>query len=237
MNLILLTRSDFIDEDRVLLTDRRAAHVLTVLRSQPGDQLQVGVLNGPLGTGLVSAVNEGGVHLEVTLDRPSPRPRVDVVLAMVRPQAMKRTLVHLATLGVRRILLTGARRVEKAYFEQRLFDGKEYEEYLMLGLEQARDTWLPEVTIHRRFRPFVEDLLPTLLEGTSQRYVAHPGGGEPPCPVPPDEPVALAIGPEGGWSDFEVAAFQRAGFLPLSLGPRILKVETAVPYLFGRLGL
>jgi RsmE family RNA methyltransferase len=50
-------------------------------------------------------------------------------------------------------------------------------------------------------------------------------------------PLAIAVGPEGGWTDFEIERFDALGFLPVSLGRRILKVETAVPYLFGALGL
>jgi RsmE family RNA methyltransferase len=47
--------------------------------------------------------------------------------------------------------------------------------------------------------------------------------------------VALAIGPEGGWVDFELTLLAARGFVPFSLGERILRVEVAVPYALGQL--
>ena len=53
------------------------------------------------------------------------------------------------------------------------------------------------------------------------------------APVP-DEAV-LAIGPEGGWIDAELGSFERAGFRTIDLGPRILRTETALAALVGKL--
>jgi 16S rRNA (uracil1498-N3)-methyltransferase len=239
MNLILLSDSDFLDESRrtARLTDRRAAHIKDVLGSRAGDSLKLGILDGPLATGVVRHIDEGNVELDVSLGEVPPRPRVTVILAMVRPQIMKRTLQHLATLGARRIFLVGSNRVEKRYFSQRLFDGNEYEEHLVLGLEQACDTWLPRLEIHRLFKPFIEDVLPSALVKTPHRFIAHPGVAAAPPRIDRDEEVALAIGPEGGWVDYEVDRFVELGFRPVNLGSRILKVETAIPYMYGALSL
>jgi RsmE family RNA methyltransferase len=238
MNIILLEQSDIVAEGVVEVSGRRARHLSDVLQAKVGDSFAVGFVNGSVGRGEVLSLGPGSVTLAVRLDRVPPRPRVSLVLAMVRPQVMKRTLEHLATMGVRRIALVGARRVEKAYFSQRIFDGDAYQEHLRLGLEQAGDTWMPEVSIHRRFRPFVEDVLPGWLEGVATRVVAHPSGASTAVdPVGPDEQVALAVGPEGGWSEHEVERFVSLGFRPVSFGLRVLRVETAIPYLFGKLGL
>ncbi len=245
MNLILLDPADFLDDETVRLSGRRARHIIDILQSRPGDRVTVGSINGPVGQGRIVEVGRESVTLEVELGDPPPRPRVSLVLAMVRPQVMKRVLEHLATLGVRRIMLVGARRVERSYFGQRLFDGDQYREHLRLGLEQARDTWMPEVTIHRRFKPFIEDVLPEVLPPGSVRIVAHPPGPDAPGSAnalpfggsDPDPEVFLAVGPEGGWVEYEVQRFLELGFQPLSLGSRILRVETAIPYLFGKLDL
>jgi RsmE family RNA methyltransferase len=106
-------------------------------------------------------------------------------------------------------------------------------EQLLLGLEQARDTVLPELRLVRLFRPFVEDELPGLLGGGTG-LLAHPGRGEP-APKVRVAPVTLAIGPEGGWLEAEVQSLLRAGLQPLDLGPRILRTETALAALVGRL--
>jgi len=241
MNMILLTEADLVGARAARIDGRRAAHVVDVLKAREGDTLTVGVVNGPIGEARVSRVGGGTVELDLVLRAAPPRPRATVVLAMVRPQIMKRTLQHLATLGSRRIFLVGARRVEPSYFGQRLFDADRDElvGHLVLGLEQARDTWLPEVSVHRRFSAFVEEVLPEVLAEipAASRFVAHPGAGQLPCRAEGSAQVALALGPEGGWIDDEVERFAAQGFRPVSLGPRILRVETAVPYLFGALGL
>ena len=107
-------------------------------------------------------------------------------------------------------------------------------DFLLQGLEQARDTVLPEVNCHRRFKPFAEDLLPSLTAG-KQALVAHPGD-HPPCPRQVNGPTLVAIGPEGGFIPYEVDKLREAGCEPISLGPRILRVETALTSLLGRLG-
>lgn len=104
---------------------------------------------------------------------------------------------------------------------------------MILGLEQARDSVLPEVIIEKRFKPFVEDRLPHMAAGTLG-LVGHPGD-LPACPRAVTQPVTLAIGPEGGWIPYEVDLLRQSGLQPVQLGERILRVETAVTALLARL--
>ena len=104
--------------------------------------------------------------------------------------------------------------------------GKPIQQQLLLGLEQAKDTVLPEVQLVKRFKPFVEDQLPALIRD-SQNLIAHLGNYRQ-CPNLPQQSTTLAIGPEGGWIDYEVDKLQQIGFTPVQLGQRILRVETAV---------
>jgi 16S rRNA (uracil1498-N3)-methyltransferase len=106
-------------------------------------------------------------------------------------------------------------------------------EQLVLGLEQGRDTRLPELLLRPRFRPIVEDELPGMSAGT-QALVAHPEAGRP-CPRRVAGPVTLAVGPEGGFIPYEIERLEAAGFSAVRLGERILRVESAIPALLGRL--
>ena len=106
-------------------------------------------------------------------------------------------------------------------------------EQLILGLEQACDTVLPEVRLSTRFKPFVMDELPEWSAG-SRALVAHPGAASE-CPRQAGGPITLAVGPEGGFNDFEIETFEGVGFEPVHLGERILRVEAAVPALLSRL--
>ncbi|MCY1424949.1 RNA methyltransferase, RsmE family [compost metagenome] len=136
-------------------------------------------------------------------------------------------------MGVAKLVLVNSYRVEKSFWQTPFLEPEALREQLVLGLEQARDTVLPEVIIEKRFKPFVEDRLPTIVAGTLG-LVGHPGN-YPACPRGLDEPVTLAIGPEGGWIPYEVNLLAKAGLAPVQLGERILRVETAVPALLARL--
>jgi 16S rRNA (uracil1498-N3)-methyltransferase len=238
MNTLLLTPEELAQQrdGRVRLADgdRRVAHVRTVHRAAAGATLRVGVLGGRLGTARVAALDDDGLALDLTLDRepPPPVPLV-LVLALPRPKVVRRVLQAVTTLGVKRLVLIAAWRVEKSYWESPLLADAAMHAELVLGLEQAGDTLLPEVTVRKRFKPFVEDELPALAAG-SRRFVAHPRVASA-CPRAVREPVTLAIGPEGGFTDYEVGALAAQGFEAVSLGERVLRVEQAIAALVGRL--
>jgi RsmE family RNA methyltransferase len=163
-------------------------------------------------------------------EQPPPRPGVDLILALPRPKALRKVLPAAASLGVDRILLINAARVEKSYFDSSVLDAGTLRELLILGLEQARDTRLPELLVRERFRPFVEDELDALWPDAA-RLVAHPSAERGPPPM--RERAVIAIGPEGGWVLFEIDLLRAHGFTPFTLGPRTLRVEVALPYAMG----
>ncbi|WP_062267204.1 16S rRNA (uracil(1498)-N(3))-methyltransferase [Endozoicomonas arenosclerae] len=234
MNLLLLTPSDFISENGVRLTGRPLQHVLEVHRSHQGDTLRVGMLNGQLGEAIIVSLTEQSMELEVRLDEEPPKPLpLTVLLALPRPKMLKRSLQHLSSLGVKKIILMNSYRVEKSFWQSPWLSEDKIHEQLVLGLEQARDTLLPEVVLEKRFKPFVEDRLPELLEG-KRGLVAHPMGGIA-CPHQVEDEVVLAIGPEGGFIPYEVEKLEEAGFERIHLGSRILRVETAVTAITSKL--
>jgi len=236
MNTLLLTPDELQGASgRVrLAADRRVAHVRTVHRAAVGDALDVGVLGGRMGGAVITRLDGDGLELDVALDRdpPAPLPLV-LVLALPRPKVLRRVLQAVTALGVKRLALLAAWKVEKSYWESPLLDAAAVREQLVLGLEQSGDTILPTVTLHRRFKPFVEDEL-SALAGGSRRLLAHPSAATA-CPRDVRAPVTLAVGPEGGFTDYEVGALAAQGFVAVSLGPRVLRVEQAVPALIGRL--
>jgi RsmE family RNA methyltransferase len=235
MNIILFDRNELSPDGTIArFDDRRANHIRQVLRPSVGDELSVGVTNGRIGTGKVTQFDEKAVTLEVRLDRDPPAPLpLTVVLALPRPKVMRRVLHGLTVMGAKRVVLLNSARVEKSYWQTPFLGAEELNRLLLLGLEQAGDTMLPEILLRRKFRPFVEDELPALSERTL-KLVAHPAAaGE--CPRGAGRPVTLAIGPEGGFVPFEIGLFEAAGFEPVRLAERILNVETAVPASVGRL--
>ncbi|KJH74313.1 MULTISPECIES: 16S rRNA (uracil(1498)-N(3))-methyltransferase [unclassified Pseudomonas] len=234
MNLLLLEEADFIAADRVILRDRRLTHMQEVHRSQVGDSLRVGRIGGLMGSAELLRLDTTEAELRVTLDQPPPsKLPLTMVLALPRPKMLRRVFQTVAAMGVPRIILVNSYRVEKSFWQTPFLEPDAIREQLILGLEQARDSVLPEIIIEKRFKPFVEDRLPAITEGTLG-LVGHPGN-YPPCPRGLNEPVTLAIGPEGGWIPYEIDLLAKAGLQPVQLGERILRVETAVTALLARL--
>ena len=234
MNLILLFPEDFLGEAHVRLAGRRLQHVSDIHRAAVGDHLAVGLLNGAMGRGQVTRLDAEGLELKVELNQPAPpKLPLTLLLALPRPKVLNRALASAASLGVARIILLNAWKVEKAYWKSPKLAPENLREQLILGLEQAKDTVLPELIMARLFRPFVEEELPLLAKG-QQLLVGHPGAPTA-CPRALEGPAVLAIGPEGGWVETELASLQNAGFQAVDLGPRILRVETALAALVGRL--
>ncbi|MFW5997146.1 MAG: 16S rRNA (uracil(1498)-N(3))-methyltransferase [Verrucomicrobiota bacterium] len=240
MNIALLKTENFINSDTAVLKGRQHDHIRDILKLSPGDFLETGILNGNRWQAeIIETRPEKTVIRLAEKHHTAARPTTDIILAMVRPRIARQVLVALASLGVKRIMFVNAWKVPKPYFSQRLFDKDEYMEYLYLGLEQSGLTWLPQVTIHKRFTRFAEEEIELLLPADNRRIVAHPEGNKvsETTERTPDGSTTLAIGPEGGWTDGEVEMLEAKGFKKISLGERILRVETAIPYLFGRLGL
>lgn len=234
MNLLLLADSDFVAADRARVDGRRHRHARDVLRAAPGDELAVGRRGGRLGRGRVLAIGDDALELAVELDtEPPAKLPLTLVLALPRPKVLRRVLQSATALGARRIVLLHAARVEKSYWQSPFLAPAAIERQLLLGLEQAGDTILPEIALERRFRPFAEDRLPALAAGT--RALAADPRAAAPCPRAVQGAATLAIGPEGGFVPFELGLLARAGLEPVHLGPRVLRVETAVPALVGRI--
>ncbi len=234
MNLILLFKNDFIGSGKVRLKGRRFNHIKKVHRACEGDILSVGLVNQRMGTGLVTKITSQFVEMEVFLDTPPPvgLPLV-LVLALPRPKMVRRIIQAVTCLGVKKIYLVNAWRVEKSFWSSPVLIRENLEKELILGLEQAKDTILPEIFLKPLFKPFVVEELPVIAENTLA-LAAHPKSCLS-CPNNINTPVTLAVGPEGGFIDIEIKTLNQAGFKTVTLGKRILRTETAVPVLISRI--
>jgi len=230
MNLILLDPSEIAADHSATLSGARATHICKALKAVLGDAVRIGVIGGAMGVGTVTNIDAEAVTLQCALESATPdRPRVDVLLALPRPKVMRRLWAQLAALGVGQVILTNAEKVERDYFDSHVLQADRYRPLLIEGLQQAKDTRVPVVSIHKRFKILVEDDLDGLCP-QKRRIVAHPGGG----PIAralstagEHERVLIAIGPEGGWNDFELVLLDAHGFTRVGMGPRTLATTTA----------
>ena len=230
MNLVLLESDEVRADGDVTLSSARAAHLLNTLHVAPGQEVRIGVIDGPRGVGTVRAIANDGVALRCALEPEIPsRPRVDLLLALPRPKVMRRLWAQIAALGVGQIILTNAEKVERDYFDTHILTPDTYRPLLIEGLQQARDTRLPAVSIHRQFKVLIEDELDRLFDrGT--RVVADPAATRTVGTIAGKnckDRLLLAVGPEGGWNRFEVGMFEAHGFQLVGLGTRALRTDTA----------
>ena len=240
MNLLLFDDCDRIDgkdsasQQRIRITGRRLQHMINVHRAGAGGTVRIGDVDGLMGIGTIETIDNHEAVIVIELSDPPPQKvPVTLILALPRPKMLRRILRSVAEFGVRDLHLINSYRVEKSYWQTPVLQPANIREYLLEGLEQAVDTILPGVHLHRRFKPWVEDELP-LLKLDNPLFVCHPGD-YPPCPRQLSQETLLAVGPEGGFIPYEVEQFEAAGGRTVNLGDRILRVENAVSLLLGRL--
>jgi 16S rRNA (uracil1498-N3)-methyltransferase len=235
MNIILIEKNDFINSSRVSITGLRAEHISNVLNAKPGQTLKIGMVNGNVGQGIFISGDSKHIEIDVgTFLIPPPEPLpITLIVAMQRPKTMKKIIQSATAMGVKKFIFIQTWKVEKSYWSSPLLQPKGIEEQLRLGLEQSGDTMMPDIEIRRRFKPFVEDELPALLAGT-RGFVAHPSGSKT-CPHKVDGPVTLCVGPEGGFTEYEVDKLSAAGMLAVNIGSRPLRSEFAVTAILAKL--
>jgi 16S rRNA (uracil1498-N3)-methyltransferase len=243
VNLLLFERGE-LDAGResvevqLAADDRRARHLRDVLRARAGQSVRAGVVRGATGRADVLAIDDRGVRLRVHLDADgASAPPIDLIVAVPRPKVLPRVLATAASFGVGRIDLVNAWRVERSYLDSPRLAADELGAALRSGCEQGGSTWVPDIELHRL-------LMPLLRRGPERwpahRIVAHPRAGsaiESAIPPGTRAPVLLALGPEGGWIDRELASFAGLGFTAVTLGPAVLRVEAALAAALGQLQL
>lgn len=243
MNRILFEK-DEIDDGFVSFSDERAEHVLKILHGEVGQTLKTGEVNGLIGTSEIVLIKGKTVRVKVNHKEESLKPWIDLILAPPRPRVMKRLLPQLATMGVNRITLVGAKKVEKDFWGATLLREENFRPLLVEGLMQAGTSILPEIRLEKSFNRYLKSGIEE-YEGFT-KIVAHPyekvgdnsssGRKEFSSSTSTTTPTTvLAIGPEGGWTDEEVAALEERGFTRYSLGERILRTDTATIALLARL--
>lgn len=233
MNIILVDKSELLPGNTVILDGRRFDHISNVLRASPNDLLRVGVIGDKRYQARLLDMKSCSCIIRLENELPSfSVPALDLILALPRPKCMKRLWAQLSAIGFKRIFIVNAEKVEKVYWGSTTLVEEVYKPLLLEGLEQCGDTVLPEVHFVKRLRPFLEDEAPTLFFD-QQKIIAHPYDGK-------IEPISqyelsniskrkvVAIGPEGGWNEFELKLFSKSGFKSFSLGERILRTDTAV---------
>ena len=218
-------------------SDPRAQHILRVLRRAPGDTFVAGLVDGPLGTATLLAAGAEALTLAfVPTEEPPPLPPVKLVVGLPRPQTARDLLRDATTLGVSCIHFVATERADPNYAASTLWTSGEWRRHLLAGAAQACDTRLPAVTWAHTLASALATL-PSEAPAKQGRlaldnYEATTSLASAivnlKSEIVNDPERVLAFGPERGWGPADREALRAAGFILCSLGPRVLRLETAV---------
>lgn len=213
-----------------MLTGETGHHAARVLRLKAGEEITLADERGACFRGRVTAVLEGEVEAELLEDLPSLEPPLAVTLLQGLPKGEKMDLIieKCTELGVKRIVPLLTERVIVRVDEQVAHHKRErWQRVARAAAQQSRRSRIPVVELPQTLRAALaglpaDTLLLVLWEGERslglKKVLAR---------ASPGQPVALVVGPEGGLSQEEVKLACQAGGIPVGLGPRILRTETA----------
>jgi RsmE family RNA methyltransferase len=211
------------------LADPRARHLLEVLRRRPGDTFVAGLVDGPLGTATLLAIDQDALHLAFTpASTPPPLPPLTLLLGLPRPQTARDLLRDATTLGVAALHFVTTDRTDPNYASSSLWTSGEWRRHLLAGAAQACDTRLPSVTWTQTLAGALAALPPTHTRLALDNYEASTPLASALRPLAVPRPLALAFGPERGWAGPDRDRLRAENFTLCSLGPRVLRLETAV---------
>lgn len=233
MNIVLLDPRQTESELWSITSKRQLEHLKQHVNVQVGDHLKVGIREGQRYLTEIVEVTDQLIKLKpIQIEAVPAKLPVTLILAMPRPKVLRRLIMDSVTLGVEKIILLHSYRVDKSYWQSPFL--QQLDQYVTLGLEQAGDTIAPKIEIYKRFKPFVEDILPHLITVEKPAYVAHPYAQND-MPFAIEHACTVLIGPEGGFIPYEIDLLIQNGCQAMQLGNRIIRTETVIPYVLGRL--
>lgn len=240
MNYLAIFEDELLAPNQARLSGSRAKYALEVHKPVQGLEMSAFVVNGAIKKATVTSITPDQILLTLRDFAPQlPVVPFELIVAVPRPQTVRKVLQLTATFGIRALHLIRTENVIKSYLSSKRLDPESLKEDLLLGMEQSGTSVTPEVFIHHRFQPFIEDLLPKRLELFKERdntppltliadtHFKNPQKLSDLPKISTKRSVFIALGPEAGWNLHEVHKFQELGFSVISLGDRILRVDTA----------
>jgi 16S rRNA (uracil1498-N3)-methyltransferase len=217
--------ADEVRGDKAALTGKHAEHLSRVLRARVGQEFDVSA-GGRLRRGRVVAVGEDRVEFSLGEELPAPaEPQVTLLLAIYKFDRMEWALEKLTELGAARVVPVIARRTDAGLAKAAAKRVERWRRIAQEAAEQSRRLEPPEIQAPARLKDaVVSAALTRVVLAESEQAVSL---ADVVRVHPPGESLALAVGPEGGWTEDELRLFAESGWTAASLGQRILRAETA----------
>jgi 16S rRNA (uracil1498-N3)-methyltransferase len=203
-----------------------ALHLTRVLRVEAGQRFEVSD-NQAAWLAEVSEARGQRVVFRMLepLNTPAAPVHITLIAAIVKFERFEWLVEKATELSVERILPMNAARTEKGLFEASHKRSARWRRIARESSQQARRVSIPEILPAASFEH-------CLQEAANYRYFLEEAAAPPllrtlPARRVADDHVALMLGPEGGWTGEERRMASTAGWLPVSLGPLVLRAETA----------
>lgn len=229
MNLLLLQRKT--SSLRLDKKDSRTVHLREVLRVKDGDEIDLAVRNGPRGKGVVELQGDGDLQLRIEW-QPQHAPDyypISLIVAISRPQTCRKILDQATSLGVRSFSFFEADKGESSYRQSTLWSSEEWKEKIEQGVAQAFVSYAPNCDLYESLEQALkanENSSGGFSRIALDNYEADASLTASSKGV--DESACLCVGPERGWSERERNLLRQSNYRLHHLGPRVLRVETAV---------
>jgi 16S rRNA (uracil1498-N3)-methyltransferase len=217
---------DRIQHGAAELLGEDARHLTRVLRVEAGQRFEISDNRAAFLAEIVEARGDRVVFRVIDpVESAAPPVRITLIAAIVKFDRFEWIVEKATELGVERILPMDAARTEKGLFEASRKRADRWRRIARESSQQARRASVPEILPSARFEACVG-------EQADYHYFMEEAGAPPFLSLLPArrtfaDHVALMLGPEGGWTDGERRSAADAGWLPASLGPLILRAETA----------
>lgn len=215
--------ADEVSDNHAAITGDHADHLIRVLRARVGQEFDIAT-GAVVRRGRIVSMAATRVELELGEAVPAASPvNVTLLLAVFKFDRMEWAIEKCTELGVARIVPVVARRTDAYLAAASAKRADRWRRLALQASEQSRRATPPEIAAAVKLK--VATSLPgarriVLAESENQtqlRDVLSSAEGE----------ILLAVGPEGGWTEDELQLFQTAGWMSASLGPTILRAETA----------
>ena len=218
--------ADEVCADRAALTGAHAEHLVRVLRARVGQEFDI-VATGVVRRGRISTIVDGKVEFELGQELSSEAPSVNLtlLLAIFKFDRMEWAIEKATELGVARIIPVIARRTDAHLASAAVKRVERWRRIVVQAAEQSRRTAPPDFSEPMKLEAAVR--LPGSLRIVLSEAERDASLWELILANESTSDVVLAIGPEGGWTEDELDLFRKEGWTSASLGPTILRAETA----------
>jgi 16S rRNA (uracil1498-N3)-methyltransferase len=217
--------ADEVSGDRAALVGEHADHLVRVLRARVGEDFDIST-GQSVRRGRIASLKENRVEFDLAEEITAPAwLEIALLLAIFKFDRMEWAIEKCTELGVTRIVPIIARRTDAHLAAASTRRVDRWQRIARQAAEQSRRASTPQIGAPRKLSDalnraetpgivLAESEEQTLLRDVLQSHASA-------------DKVILAVGPEGGWTADELQCFQQAGWISASLGPTILRAETA----------